>query len=332
MINFKNVRTLKAILLMIFFTALTGHLISQEKISPNFKVADKLNIKTKFEKPTDKQEFPKPYKVLDSLFVEFYNWVNSYPGINDSKHPEGYIDWTDTDMPQMMMETFAKSILLTHFYPDSITYEYFALANKPSDEQLKRYINIVKEGGEWDEVILNRPAWCLNVYILNNQIKNRMSEMWNFLLNNYYILVVEPYLMKIDIIDPSLPKIQINQANYYACNVLEDIKGNFPVALKKISISSSDIYNMTENKKYIVLLNSRDYGYFSSHYEHIMGISHEYSLRSIYNKIPVYELVDNKMNNNYDLFGLGSEVQLEFFKNYIRSFIESNIGDYYEKH
>ncbi|HOO13885.1 MAG TPA: hypothetical protein PLF00_01985 [Candidatus Marinimicrobia bacterium] len=338
MINFKNVRTLKAILLMIFFTALTGHLISQEKISPNFKVADKLNIKTKFEKPTDKQEFPKPYKVLDSLFVEFYNWVNSYPGINDSKHPEGYIDWTDTDMPQEMLEAFAKAVLWSRFYSDSVRHEYVTLANESSDDQFHRYREMEKEGGTWNEARLERPGWCLGVYI-NSQISKRMPWMWHYFIGIGYILVVEPFNNQMNIlIDPKMPDNIFNRADYFGCYVKNDIIGNFKGPKKLTVTAFPNKYNMENGKQYLVVLSREDLYTLQEKNDHIDGIYYDYSaIDGFTKKQAVFEVIDGKIFDDRQLlflgqkFLLGTEFTTDSLKQKVQTLLREMMGDYYEK-
>jgi len=322
---------------MIFLIVMQCHLLSQENVSPSFKVADKLNVKTKFEKPTDKQDFPKPYKVLDSLFVEFYDWVNSYPGINDSKHPEGYIDWADTDMPQEMLEAFALAKLWARFYSDSVRHEYITLANKSSDEQFHRYIKMEKEGGTWDEARLERPGWCLNIYI-SEQISKRMPWMWHYFIKTGYILVVEPFTnQKNVIIDTRMPDNALNRADYFGCYVKNDIIGNFKGPNKITVTAFPNKYNLENGMQYLVVLSKEHLEILYENNGHIDGINYEFSAIDWFTKDQaVFEVVDGKIiDDNQSLYlgnklSLGSEFSVDLLKQKVQLLLKEMLGEYYE--
>jgi len=331
--NFKS----RTVFSMIFLIVMQSHLISQENVSTNFKVADKLKIKTKFEKLTDKQEFPKPYKVLDSLFVEFYDWVNSYPGINDSKHPEGYVDWADTDMPQEMLEAFALATLRARFYSDSLRHEYIILANESSDKQLFKYKNMKKEGGTWDEVRLIRPGWCLNIYI-REQIEKRMPWMWNYFIKTGYILVVEPFTnQKNAIIDTRMRNDKINRGDYFGCYVKDDIIGNF-TGPQNITISAAkNKYNLENGKQYLVILSKERLEILYEKNGHIDGINYEFGAIDWFTKDQaVFEVIDGKIFDDRQLlflgqkFLLGTEFTTDSLKQKVQLLLKEMMGDYYE--
>ncbi len=333
MINFKS-RTVFSMILLIIMQC---QLISQENVSPSFKVADKLNIKTKFEKPTDKQEFPKPYKVLDSLFVEFYDWVNSYPGINDSKHPDGYVDWADTDMPQEMLEAFAKAILWSRFYSGSIRHEYVTLANKPSDEQFHRYRKMEIEGGTWDEVRLMRTGWCLNIYI-DGQIEKRMPWMWHYFIKTGYILIVEPFTyQKSIIIDTRMPDNALNRSDYFGCYVKDDVVGNFNGPQKITITAFPNKYNLENGKQYLVVLSKEYLETLSDKDGKISGINYEFgAVDWITNNQAVFEIINGKVIDNSQLLFLGQKLSIgpeftvDILKQKVQVLIKEMIGEYYE--
>jgi len=322
---------------MILLIVMQCLLISQENVSPSFKVADKLTIKTKFEKPTDKQEFPEPYKVMDSLFVEFYDWVNSYPGINDSKHPEGYVDWADTDMPQDMLEAFAKAILWSRFYSDSVKHEYVTLANESSDEQLFKYKNMKKEGGSWDEVRLIRPGWCLGIYI-DRQISKRMPWMWHYFIGTGHILIVEPFdNQKNTMINNKLVDNPMTRSDYFGCYVKNDIIGNFKGPQKIAITAFPNKYNLENGKQYLVVTSKIHLETLFEKNDKINEIYYEYGVVDWFTKKQaVFEVVDGKIiDANQSLYlgqklSLGAEFTVDSLKQKVQTLLKEMMGEYYE--
>ena len=306
----------KFILMFFLFICL---LVGQEK-SPNLQIAEKLEIKTKFQEVTKTHEFPEPYIVMDSLFIELYNWLYKYPGITDSKHEDGYINWYNTDIPDNLLKDFANVILKIQFYPWELYHNYITLANEPIKDQQRRFNELIKKGGYWSELILPLPGWIIHHYILNTQIKNRLPRDFNLIIKNRYILILEPYLYERDWVNPD---IKIQKINYYGCKVISDIKGNY-MGDEKIEVCVGDnlmgYSTLDIGSRYMVLLRHK------SKNIHFNDLNQSYILNpSDTDRFGIFKIEGNYINNLEIVLQSNSKIEIEQFKQVVERIINDTM-------
>jgi hypothetical protein len=282
-----------------------------------------LRIALTYFKITEQQKFPPPYVLLDSLMLEFQDWLFAYPGYTSTVHPEGYKYWDQSDMPYDLLLRFAKVLVWKDFYPREDFYRYLRIANAPSRDQYRRYDAAVARGELFDEAGLPMTGYVLGVYILEKQIKNRLPWEWYFTLKNRYILVVEPLTKEYRWIDP---KLKMMKANYYRCKVIQDIKGNFDgpdIAQFVDNYLKGRVTEMEIGRKYLVLVSLRsDSGSYGPTYL-IRGLATDGR--------GIFPVVNGKILDTELKLRTESEITIENYKDIIQNFIHKTAGVPYEE-
>lgn len=94
-----------AIGLCIIFWPPILELYSSDQDESNYREIqpDQHRIAITFSKATKQDDFPQPYSIIDSLFLEFQGWLFQYPGYTSTVHPEGYKYWDESDIPYDLM-------------------------------------------------------------------------------------------------------------------------------------------------------------------------------------------------------------------------------------
>ena len=294
------------------------------------KISDKYEKKRNFKKVTENSslaktkgkhtEFPPVYKKLDSLFVEFYGWVFSqYPKNGDPQ--ADYDDWKEMDMPEDLMQEFAKAMIQTHFHTWEIHHKYIMAANKPNTNQVGRMMEMTRQGqGEWDEMPFPRAGWCYNVYI-KNQIKKRMEPIWGLLAECKFIVVIDPLKYEYTDVDPTIPLVALR--SFCAAKITNDIIGNYKY--KKIAEIrlSMDKIDFDINSNYLILLDHEDFD--DSHYRFSeMEVEHDHTTANYFKDKEYFRIQDGKilgLKGNLKSIGDGS---VESFKMAIQEFLKAN--------
>ncbi|MGC9364673.1 MAG: hypothetical protein ACP5FZ_08910 [Fidelibacterota bacterium] len=304
---------------ILIFLSFFWLLIGQEKPS-NLQIAKKLEIKTKFERVTKTHEFPKPYRELDSLLQIIYDQYCNYPGMTKRDQNSNYVRWEHTDISYDLLKDFASVLLKIQFYPWELYHNYVTIANEPIKDQQRRFNELIKKGGYWSELILPLPGWIIHHYILNTQIKNRFPRDFNLIINNRYILIVEPYLYERDWVNPD---IKIQKINYYGCKVISDIKGNY-MGDEKIEVCVGDnlmgYSTLDIGSRYMVLLRHK------SQYIHFNDLNQSYILNpSDTDRFGIFKIEGNYINNLEIVLQSNSKIEIEYFKQVVERIINDTM-------
>lgn len=208
----------------------------------NFRMAPTLQPAIQFEPLAEAGDYPPPYHTLDSLLTEFYQWYYGLPVVHN---PDSLSNWVNYDLPYSLVESFAQAILRTHYYPFDLWNQYFRTAKQPRVKQFERYDSAKEQGKVWDAIPYVNPGYVTYIYTLQNQIKQRMPDIWYFLLDNQFIVVGKVIKTYRDWIDPDL---QWRRPVFSECKIMSDIKGNLSTQGPIVVFGS----NLEPDEKYLI--------------------------------------------------------------------------------
>jgi len=215
-----------------------------------------LETTVRFEPIAAKGNFPPPYHTLDSLLTEFYDWYYALPVVHD---PDSMNTWVKYDMPDSMMKSFAKTILQSHSYPHNYWLKYFLTARTPRLKQFNRLDDAKKRESVWQEVPYVLPGYVVNIYFKNYQVEKRMPWIFTLLLQNWHILVVEPYKKTSRYLNP---EVHFMKTTIYGVRVRDDMIGNYSED-DSISLIANyqkgSVRSMSIGSKYLVTLQTQDH-------------------------------------------------------------------------
>ncbi len=193
---------------------------------------NRININL-YETQAKENNLPEPFVKLDSIFKNLYSRASQNLSVDKMVYESS---------DERLLE-YAKLLVLTSSYCDSVEHAFFKKANEPYDEQLKRKMRAQKEDRAFNEVRQPKPG-ALRAFI-KKQIYKRLPWEWEFHLRNKYILVIE-------VKQAYRKTIGHTNMPYYHARLINDLKGNFP-AETDIRLSSNFVTgNMDVGKQYLV--------------------------------------------------------------------------------
>jgi len=214
----------------------------------------------------EEMNLPAPYRRIESLLSNVYeDHIQALVTVDSSAGIQS-INFEPTQFSDEFITEIADALLGTHYYPEQQYFEFIKALNYANNKQLPLSRGNSPKTVSADRINDPSIGWFLGSMLTKQIIPLKLSWEYQLLLQNRFILLVEPIDREDKYIEPELG---MNMGSFYQVKVIEDLKGNFndgeviQLSYSRTFLAGSNI-DMEIGKQYVVLLltksNHQNYG------------------------------------------------------------------------